>query len=82
MTNAAMSASVGARPRAGKLRAATVSACPCFGYSFRVTGTPRAASAAARLREFFGHTVSSLRPCTSSMGGASARTKLMGCESG
>ena len=76
-----MSESVGALRRAGALRAATVSACSSFGYSLSVTATPRALEAVARLREFFGHTVVSFKPWISSMGGASARTKLMGCES-
>ncbi len=82
LTNAAMSASVGAQPRASLARAATVSACPRLGYSFRVTGTPQALRAAAKFLEFFGGTVWSSRPCTSSMGGAPARTKLMGCDCG
>ena len=81
-TKAATSASVGARRRAGRLSAATVSACTSSGYSFNVTGTPCARSAAARLTEFFGRTVSSLSPCTSNMGGASACTKSMGWDSG
>ncbi len=41
LRKAAMSARVGARPRAGRLSAATVSACTRFGYSFKVAGTPR-----------------------------------------
>ena len=54
LTNAAMSASVGDRPRASLARAATVSACARFGYSFRVTEAPQALKAAAKFCEFFG----------------------------
>ena len=57
-----MSARVGARPRAGRLSAATVSACTSLGYSFKVAGTPAACNAAEKLIEFFGRTVSSLWP--------------------
>jgi|GEM_PF-4626480 len=49
--NASVSANVGARPRSRVVSAATVSACESLGYSFKVTGTPSAVNAAARLTD-------------------------------
>jgi len=75
---AMLSASTGPLPRNGLDRAMATSSCVSAGYCLSVTGAPNAFSRAARLIAFFGLTSVSPVEVTSSIGGASARAKLIG----